>query len=125
MSVITLTSLAHQQAAFPVLDCSGCGSRGLAYVDYTASGHELLRCLRCNASAPAQGVTLATHRAVEALGYVFLHRAKANPKASKLSGCGAKGVKSCGTGGCSSGSCGTGGGCGSGGGGCGTGGGSH
>jgi len=109
-----LTSLSIDQASFPVLDCSACGTRGLAYLHVGEAGEESLRCLRCDAEV-RQPLAKADRRSLETMGYVFLDRNRTSPKAAKLSGCGAKGVKSCGSGGCSSGSCGTGGGCSSGG----------
>jgi uncharacterized membrane protein YgcG len=112
----TLTSLALDRGALPVVDCLSCHARSLVYLDVSGDT-DVQRCLSCHAAidlavAPVQK---AGERTIERMGYVFLDRARKSKAAQKLSGCGAKGVKSCGTGGCSSGSCGTGGGCSSGG----------
>lgn len=114
----SLSALTVDRSTFPVVECVSCGQRALAWLDFDEAGAELLRCLGCGAPTPADTpLARAGERAVEALGYVFIDKAKATASSTKLSGCGAAGIKSCGTscstgGGCSSGSCGSGG-CGS------------
>lgn len=105
-----LTSLAVDHGALPVVDCAACGSRALVWLDVDDAGRDLERCLACNAPVDERRVRAAGERAIERMGYVFLDKKRKSKSAQKLSGCGAKGVKSCGTGGCSSGGCSTGGG---------------
>ncbi len=98
-----------------MVDCPGCGGRSLTWLD-PAGDADVVRCLSCD--HPVDGATaLVGERTLERMGYVFLDTAR-KAGSTKLSGCGAKGVRGCGSGGCSSGSCGSGGGCSSGG--CGT-----
>ena len=110
----TTVSLGVDKGALPVVDCAGCGRRSLTWLDPADDG-DVVRCLSCDRPVDA-APGLVGERTVERMGYAFIDRRRAG--STKLSGCGAKGARSCGSGGCSSGSCGSGGGCGSGG--CGT-----
>jgi hypothetical protein len=103
-----ITSLGLDTGALPVIDCTACGSRSLTWLDVGGES-DLLRCLSCDAAVDAGTITLEGRRSVERLGYVFLDDHRKSKKAAKLSGCGAGGVKSCGSGGCSSGGCSSGG----------------
>ena len=104
-----LLNLSVDHGALPVVDCGACGQRALVYLDLGDDGSDIERCLACQAPVEPARIEQAGTRAVERMGYVFLDVKRKSKAAQKLSGCGARGVRSCGTGGCSSGSCGTGG----------------
>lgn len=108
-----VTSLSTTRASFPLVECPVCAEQRLAYVFIDDDGEITHRCLGCDNPVSDHSIAAARRRDVEALGYAFIERKSQGTK--KLSGCGAKGVRGCGTGSCSSGSCGTGGSCGSGG----------
>jgi uncharacterized membrane protein YgcG len=111
-----VVALQLDRESFPLVACAACGTRALTYLDPVDESTDVRRCLACDAVVGDAALQLSGSRAVEALGYVFIDRARRALSKKKLSGCGAAGVKSCGSGGCSSGgSCGTGGGCSSGG----------
>jgi hypothetical protein len=114
---MSLTALSVDKGELPVVRCAACGQESLTWLDVDDDGRDCVRCLGCNAAADERHLRLVGERSVERLGYAFLDRVRRSPEASQLSGCGANGVGSCGSGGgCGSGgSCGSGGGCGSGG----------
>jgi len=114
--MLPLSTLGVDSGRLPLAPCGPCGRETLAWLDVTDDGRELLRCTGCGEAVNELGLREAGERTVERLGYAFVDRKKKSKSASKLSGCGAKGVRSCGTGGCSSGGCSTGGGGGCGGG---------
>jgi len=106
----TLTALTPDRGRVPLAWCATCDQRRPAWLDLSDDLAEHWRCTGCDTALVEADFSTVSERGLGRDGYVVRtpHRRPATP--AKLSGCGTKGVKSCGSGGCSSG-----GGCGSGG----------
>ena len=110
---LQLASLGVDGGRLPLAHCGPCGRETLAWLDVDDAGLEHLRCTGCGTGVDERRLREAGERTVERLGYAFIDRkprgGASSRASSKLSGCGTRGVRSCGSGGCSSGSCGSGG----------------